>query len=251
MRDVLHKVNDVSKENQPHIPPRGRPPWATLTGAILPGATLSERLIACFAALIGIAVAGTGCHLLTGNLDLLPLIVPPIGASAVLVFVVPASPLAQPWPVIGGNTLSAAIGLAIAHLVAQPALAAGLAVALAILVMSLTRSLHPPGGAAALMAALGGGTVATWGPAFPLVPVFVNSCLLVAVALAFHRFTRHSYPHVAAPMPAGLPRQVIAWTDEDIDSALTELDETFDITRDDLVRIVRQIDIAAQSRRGG
>ncbi len=93
--------------------------------------------------------------MLLGNGPHLPLIVAPIGASAVLLFAVPTSPLAQPWSIIGGNTISAFVGLAVTQFVDDPALAIGLGVALAIAAMSVTRSLHPPGGAAALTAVLG------------------------------------------------------------------------------------------------
>ena len=73
---------------------------------ILAGATLRGRALACLGAIVGIALTGLVAALVTGYGALLPLIVAPIGASAVLVFAVPASPLAQPWPVVGGNTLS-------------------------------------------------------------------------------------------------------------------------------------------------
>ncbi|MEG8058719.1 HPP family protein [Sphingomonas sp. 22L2VL55-3] len=76
----------------------------------------------------------------------LPLLVAPIGASAVLIFAVPASPLAQPWSVVGGNIISALVGVTAARFVPIPYLAAGVAVGGAILVMSLLRCLHPPAG---------------------------------------------------------------------------------------------------------
>ena len=84
-----------------------------------------------------------------------------MGASALLLFAIPSSPLAQPWSIVGGNTVSALIGLLVSRYVPEPAVAAGCAVAFAIAAMSLLRCLHPPGGAAALTAALGGPAVAT------------------------------------------------------------------------------------------
>jgi HPP family len=129
---------------------------------LLPGADLSDRLFACFGALCGIALTGWLSAWLVGGSTAL-LLVAPMGASAVLVFAVPASPLAQPWPVIGGNVLSALVGIGIARVVPVPGLAAGLAVGGAILVMSLTRSLHPPGGASALLAVIGGPAISAMG----------------------------------------------------------------------------------------
>ena len=111
-------------------------------------------------ATIAIALAGVLTRLVAPAA--LPWLIAPLGASAVLVFAVPASPLAQPWSVAGGNLLSAATGLVLGHLVGVPWLAASLAVGVAIAVMTLTRSLHPPGGACALLCALGAGA-SGWG----------------------------------------------------------------------------------------
>jgi CBS domain-containing membrane protein len=84
-----------------------------------------------------------------------PWLVAPIGASAMLVFGIPSSPMAQPWSIIGGNTLSALVGTFIALMIPDNlALAAALAVALAIATMLLGRCLHPPGGATALLVVL-------------------------------------------------------------------------------------------------
>lgn len=94
---------------------------------ILTGAMLRERLIGCLGALIGISLTGFLCNLAIGGDLQLPLIVAPMGASAVLLFAVPASPLAQPWPIGGGNTISALVGVAVAQMVSDPLLAVGLA----------------------------------------------------------------------------------------------------------------------------
>ena len=107
-----------------------------------------------------------------------------MGASAVLLFAVPASPMAQPWPIIGGNVVSALVGIAVAKVVPDPTLAIGLAVGLAIGCMSILRCLHPPGGAAALTGVIGGPAVAAAGFMFPFVPVALNAVALVALGWA-------------------------------------------------------------------
>jgi CBS domain-containing membrane protein len=204
-------------------------------------------------------VTGILCGVALGHGPHLPLLVAPMGASAVLLFAVPASPLAQPWSIIGGNTLSALSGCLVVQFIHDPVLAAGAAVALAIAVMSFTRCLHPPGGAAALTAALGGPVVASWGWLFPLVPVGLNSCILVALGLLFHRLSRrHSYPHVSAPQPvnthgtADLPPPLrVGFRHEDVDAALAKLHETFDIDRDDLEQILAEVELHAISRAHG
>ena len=226
---------------------------------ILAGATLRDRLIACTGALIGIALTGLLCEIALGRDPHLPLLVAPMGASAVLLFAVPASPLAQPWSIIGGNTLSALCGYLVAQFIHDPVLAAGAAVALAIAVMSFTRCLHPPGGAAALTAALGGPAVASWGALFPFVPVGLNSCILVALGLLFHRLSRrHSYPHIPAPAPVNThgttdlpPPLRVGFRHEDVDAALEKLHETFDIDRDDLEQILAEVELQAMTRAHG
>lgn len=228
-----------------------------LFAPILAGASLRDRAAASLGALLGIGVTAAMCGLLFHRDVHLPLIVAPVGASAVLLFAVPASPLAQPWPIIGGNTLSAFIGLLVAYVVPEPALALGLALGLAILAMSVTRSLHPPGGAAALTAALGGPVVEQYGYWFPLAPVALNSVLLVVLGILFHRFSGHAYPHKALPQPNihrtqdQPPQQRASIRPEDIDAALAALHETFDIDRNDLEQIVRQVEQQALMRTHG
>src|SRR3569623_89125 len=99
---------------------------------ILAGATLRDRLIASTGALIGIALTGLLCAIALGRDPHLPLLVAPMGASAVLLFAVPASPLAQPWSIIGGNTLSAMVGVVAASLIHDPIIATGVGVSLAL-----------------------------------------------------------------------------------------------------------------------
>ena len=221
---------------------------------ILAGATLRDRVIACVGALASIAITGAVCGFALGNGYDVPLIVAPMGASAVLLFAVPASPLAQPWPIVGGNTISAGVGLVLAHLVDDPILASGLAVACAIAAMSLARCLHPPGGAAALTAALGSPAVVGAGWLFPFVPVAINSILMVALGFCFYKMAGRNYPHTAAPLlnthgtSDPPPQARVGFQSGDIDAALTTLDETFDIDRADLERLLRQVQFQALLR---
>lgn len=195
---------------------------------ILAGAALRDRLLAGVGATFGIALTGVLAAVLAGQ-GTLPLLVAPIGASAVLVFAVPASPLAQPWPVIGGNMLSALLGLLVVQCVPAPVAAAALAVGGAIVVMSLLRCLHPPGGAVALGVVLAAGHLPN-GWLYPWLPVGIDSALLVLGAMLFHRLSRRAYPHrPAAAVPA--PSSFAA---EDMDAALAEMHESFDIARADL-----------------
>jgi CBS domain-containing membrane protein len=139
--------------------------------------------------------------------------------------------------------------------VPEPAVAAGCAVALAIAAMSLLRCLHPPGGAAALTAALGGPAVAAYGLGFAFIPVGLNALVLTLLGAAFHRLSSHSYPHrVQAPAnshgtkdpPSG---QRVGFTEADIDAALSDVGEAFDIDREDLDRLLRRVELHALARK--
>src|SRR4051812_46069477 len=126
--------------------------------------------------------------------------VAPLGASALLVFGLPASPLAQPWAVLAGNTLSALVGIASASLIPDPVLASGVAVALAMLLMVQMRCLHPPGGAAALMMVLS--HQVDFG--FALFPVLLDSLLLVLMGVLYNSLTGRPYPHAQVAPSLGV-----------------------------------------------
>ncbi len=214
---------------------------------LLAGATFGDRALACAGALVGISLMAWLSSLLGHDASDLPLIVAPLGASAVLLFAVPASPLAQPWSIIGGNVVSALVGVAVAQHVGHPTLAAGIAVGGAILAMSVLRCLHPPGGAAALTAVIGGPSIAAAGYGFALSPVALNSVILLAAGWLFHRFSQHSYPHRARNMTATPLGNALLR--EDIDRAIEEMGETFDIAQDDLELLLRIAETHAEARR--
>jgi CBS domain-containing membrane protein len=115
------------------------------------------------------------------------------GASAVLIYGVINSPLAQPRNLIGGHLLSALIGVSVGYLISAPWLAAGLAVSLSIVVMQITKTLHPPGGATALIAIIGSPKVKSLGYMYVLSPIFTGVIILLAVALIFNNITRHRH----------------------------------------------------------
>jgi CBS domain-containing membrane protein len=144
------------------------------------------------------------------------LLVASMGASAVLLFALPEGPLSQPWAVIGGHTSSAVVGVLCASGVADPLFAAALAVGAAIGVMQLLRCVHPPGGATALSAVVGGSGVQALGMNYVLTPVLLNAVIIVAVAVAFNALlARRRYPaYLARTAPsAALVSTALASTD--------------------------------------
>lgn len=118
------------------------------------------------------------------------------GASCVLIYGAIQSPLAQPRNLIGGHVISAVIGVTIAKFVPDITwLQAPLAVGLSIVFMQITKTLHPPGGATALIAVTGGEKIAALGYYYVLSPVLSGCLILLIVALIFNNITKErSYP---------------------------------------------------------
>lgn len=135
-------------------------------------------------AAVGIAaVAYVHYHWLQGT-DLV-MVIGSFGASAVLAYGAVRSPLAQPRNLVGGHVLSAVIGVAFFQALGTwPCLAAAGAVATAIAAMHLTKTLHPPGGATALIAIIGSDKVHRLGYLYAVVPVAAGALIMLLVALA-------------------------------------------------------------------
>jgi len=199
---------------------------------------------------LGIALAG-GVGLLTADASdgLFPALVAPLGASAVLAFVIPASPLAQPWAIIGGDLLSAMIGLAAGQLIGEPVLGAAVGVALAIAVMAMARCLHPPGGACALLCAVGASGPGDWGFAYML-PIAANVLTLTMVAWIYNNLTGHRWPHIQYPVP----RQTTPiahpghYRRADLEAVLRDWDDILDVDIDELDAVFRAVERKAAKR---
>lgn len=204
-----------------------------------------EQLLSCLGAALGVlGVSLINRYLLGGSS---PWLIPPLGASAVLLFAAPASPLAQPWAVLGGNTLSGALGLLVAQLVPDHSLAAALAVSAAIGVMFVTRSLHPPAGAIALTASIAGAGGGQHGQEFMCTSVFLDSLLLLSCALIFNNLVGRTYPHRAHPvagthLTADPPPSVRAESfAEALNSALASHGELLDVGKEDLRELLAKV----------
>ncbi len=115
----------------------------------------------------------------------------PLGASAVLLYGAPAAPFSQPRSVIGGHVLSAYVGVIVFKLLGATFIAVALGVSLAIIVMLLTKTVHPPAGATALIGVTASGGSFIW----PLTPVAVGALILLVVALLVNNLDKEkSYP---------------------------------------------------------
>ena len=158
------------------------------------GASVNHReyFFAAIGALVAIGLMAIANIVLTGSLSTSLPLVAPMGASAVIVFCLPQSPLARPWNVVIGNVVSALLGVACARLIPQTEAAAAFALFVAIIGMALTRSIHPPGGAVALTAVLSGAPIKDLGFVFAFNPVFLSSLTLILAAFGFHALKARS-----------------------------------------------------------
>ncbi|QJD90888.1 HPP family protein [Duganella dendranthematis] len=225
-----------------------------------PTANRREQLRASFGALCGILLTALLSQLLLQSTHAATFLVAPIGASSVLLFALPASPLAQPWSVIGGNVVSGLVGVACVHwfgdILPLPLLA-GLACGGAIAAMFVARCLHPPGGAVALTAVIGGSVVQAAGYEFVLMTVLADSVLLVLMAVTYNNLTGRSYPHVqhAHVNPHAtrdaVPTVRLGFKPEDLDAVLQQHNQVLDISRDDLESLFMQTEQRAYQRRFG
>ncbi len=170
------------------------------------------------------------------------LIVPSMGASAVLLFAVPHGKLSQPWALIGGHLISAVMGVSIYYLVPDIFLASGLAVGLAIGAMHLLGCIHPPGGATALAAIIGGPAIHALGYHYVLTPILLNSVILLLVAMVFNSaFPWRRYPvsmmrfSEVSASELSRPEHVIDM--QHIEQAVTDMDLVVDVTTEDLQRL--------------
>jgi CBS domain-containing membrane protein len=205
--------------------------------------SLTEKLVATIGgglallALVGI----TGLMLPDGGGSA---VVASMGASAVLLFAVPHGALSQPWPVVGGHLISAFVGVLCARSFEHPALASGCAVGFSIGAMHHFRCIHPPGGATALTAVLGGSAIRDLGFHYMLMPVMVNALAMVLLAAAINFFFPwRRYPAVFN-RPSGLPladpsHTLPAPTHDEVVKALRSLDSFVDISEADLLHLVR------------
>lgn len=211
----------------------------------------SELARGAVGALLGIAVAGATARAVPGGPELLPFIVAPMGACAVLLFAVPASPLAQPWPVFGGNVISTVVGLTAHWLIPDELAAAAIGVGLAIGTMMLLGCLHPPGGACALLAATATPVIADHGPLFVVAPVAVNTVALLVIAAAVNNLTGRRYPHRPPPPAPSSAATELGITTPDVEEAMKRLADRLDVLPADIVAIVRDAETHALDRRLG
>nr|WP_218954179.1 HPP family protein [Acinetobacter sp. YH01022] len=206
---------------------------------------LKDRLLCGLGALLGLTLSSFISWWVLGDIN--AWYIAPMGASSVLLFAVPASPLAQPWNMVIGNIIAGVIGVTCAAYIPNLTEAFSVAVALSIFLMMTTDSLHPPSGAVAITAVLGGEAVHQLGYYFIFYPVLLNSVLLMFVAIIFNRLLGKQYPQVAQINQRSqdpTPTQKVTIQPQDIQATLDQQTELLDISEYDLQKII----LAAQEK---
>ncbi len=160
-----------------------------------PGVGAGEWIWSWIGSAIGIGLCGYLSSKYFEPRDL-TLFIGSFGASAVLVYSAIKSPLAQPRNLVGGHVLSGLVGVACFQLFGGPIwIAAAMAVSLAIVTMLVTKTLHPPGGATALIAVIGGAKIHSLGFLYAFVPAGVGAAVLLVVALVVNNLSKNRrYP---------------------------------------------------------
>ncbi len=201
----------------------------------------AEKLASTLGGTIGISLISWISYNITGASGA-ALIVPSMGASAVLVFAVPHGKLSQPWALVGGQLSSAVVGVSCFYLVPNLYLAAGLAVGLAIGIMHVLRCIHPPGGATALVAVVGTAQIHALGYGYVLTPVMLNTFIILVTAIVFNSFFPwRRYPVSLmrfADAPTVTDKKSARFIDKQyIERALADIDLVVDLDANDLQRL--------------
>jgi len=211
--------------------------------------THAEKWVSAIGAFLGILAVSAALHLglpggLAGSGAAGAVMLASFGASAVLLFAVPHGALSQPWAVIGGHLLSAAIGVTCEQLFPTQPWTPALAVGLAVGAMYYLRCIHPPGGATSLAAVIGSQELHALGYHYLLAPVGVSVVAIMLVAVAYNAaFPWRRYPvHLhrrrreAVEMPAAQRRFDL--TQEDFAAAMVELNSYVDIHEESLTELL-------------
>ncbi|MFW5818915.1 MAG: HPP family protein [Desulfovermiculus sp.] len=169
--------------------------WQKMRGTTTspPRVSISEVIWSWIGSFLGIAAVGIVHFSFLSNSDMI-MIIGSFGASAVLIYGAIKSPLAQPRNLVGGHVISAVIGVASFQILGgQMWLASAVAVATAIAVMHLTKTLHPPGGASALIAVTGSDQIHALGYLYALIPAGSGALIMLVVALVVNNIPKSRY----------------------------------------------------------
>lgn len=218
----------------------------------------SEKLISSAGAFLAVAALTLEIGQISTEFSVVIPVLASMGASTFLLFAVPHSPMAQPWPMLGGHIVSALVGVACASLIPHPVVATASAVALAVFAMHMLHCMHPPSAATAMIAVLGGPEVHALGYAFCYEVVALNAVTLLLLALFINNIMPgRRYPMFDSHHPhherfIAKPVKQTQLTEEDFEWALGRMDGFVDVSKEDLLDIYEfALERANQRQAGG
>jgi CBS-domain-containing membrane protein len=202
--------------------------------------SLAEKFRSAAAAMFSVLLLGEALHFLPDGGH--PLILfASMAAASVLLYAVPHSPMAQPWPLLVGNLLSGVVGWLCSMFIPDPVFAAACAVGLSIFVMHLTHSLTPPGAATAMIMVLNAAQIQHYGWLWAGCAVLANTVLALLLAFVINNLIHVGrypvYRHHLPPLRAGAPADELAT--EDVEWALGKMEGVTDVSKEDLLEIYR------------
>jgi CBS-domain-containing membrane protein len=200
-----------------------------------------EMLFSVLGAFIAVAILGAEVHYLADNTTFHLLLLASMGASTCLLFAIPHSPLAQPWPMFGGHVVSAVVAVACAQWIPELLWSTAAAVALAIASMYYLRCIHPPSAGTAMLAVIGGQTI--HGLGWGLVGVVaINAAILLLSAVVINNLIpgrryplRHTHHPHHQQYTQTAPTPELTLTEADFAWALDQMDGVIAVAEEDLV----------------
>lgn len=226
-------------------------------GPVVPALSPRDALRASVGAMLGLGLVGFLVLAPTVELRTGLFLIAPFGATSVLLFAVPNSPLAQPWSAVAGNTMAALVGVLACIVVDDPVLRIALAVGGAVLVTGLLRATHPPAGAVAMTAAMSPETIGELGFLFAITPVAAGTMLLVFIAAIYTPLTGRRYPfrqfeepnEYGTDDPPAVER--LGLSEEDLTDILQRYRQSLNLGVEDLARLIGAAEVQAASHRVG
>ena len=211
-------------------------------------ASLAEKFRSGAAGGVAILLLGLTLHYLPQN-DYPLMLLGSMAASAVLLFAVPHSPLAQPWNLVGGHLISALAGWICILFIHDPLLAGGVAVGAAIFLMHYFNCLHPPGAATALTLVLSSAQFQHMGWKWALLVIGINTGLSLLLALLINNMLPgRTYPMQQLVQTPPKPGPFISLEQRDLEAALAQMEGVIDVSEEDLAKIYTLALNHAQSR---
>ncbi len=186
----------------------------------------------------------------------IPFIMASMGATAVILFATPNSPMGRPWPLLAGHFVAAFIAISCGKLTSNLMISVPLAIGLVIFAMHYLRCIHPPGGATALLALLGGTEVSAIGYQFMLTPLAINLLILALVAYALNKLRAEKGRYTRVEIPSGWQQRRQTKTTprfktQDLQAAIHSLDSYIDMDAEQLAQLYELAEQQRYSRKLG